>query len=224
MKRFFLMIIPALICGVAFTNCDSSNEVENVNRIVSHEVKNVNSDDIATVQVKVSYSRMRSENQWQWETYYYKEYEIADFAKYENGSLKLNLSATIPDEYLYSNSEKVWPLHGYNFSEGVIVSDIEAKTNRIVILTALSSAGESVGDFYLGNDNNYRAEYIYADRDFTEKGISESGHTLGVEFDCSYKKGWNIRYVSNLKYMTQKPLNEDFNWCFEPNKDPEICY
>ena len=169
MNRFVLMIIPALICGMAFISCDSDvlNKEES-NNVVFFEVENIDRSDIATIRAKVSYSRMRSENQWQWETYDYKESEIADFAKFENDTLILNLSSIIPDEYLYSNQEKVWPTHGYNFSEGVIVSDINAKTNHIVLLTALNGAGEIVGDFFFGNGDNYWGYYVYADRDFTE--------------------------------------------------------
>jgi len=230
MKNLVLIIIPALICGLVFTSCESDvfNEVESGKNIIFYEVENLKGEDIATVQAKVSYSRMRSENQWQWETYYYKEYEIANFAKFENGFLFLNLSSTIPDEYLYPNYEKVWPTHGYNFSEGVIVSDINARTNQIVLLTALNSAGEVVGDFFFGNGGNYWGYYVYADRDFIEKGISESGGTsnlmFGGEFDCAYQKGWNICYNLNKKRTTQKPLDEDFKWYFEPYVPPVICY
>ena len=224
MKKSVFFIIPALIIGVILISCNSDVLDETVSTAFFYKVENVKGEDIATVQAKVSYFRLRTENQVQWETYYYKEYVIADFAKYKNGTLELNLSATIPDEYLFSNSEKVWPTHGYSFSEGVVVvSDIDAKTNHIVFLEAFNSAGKRVGEFYFGNHNNFGAEYIYADRGFTENGISEGNwQRVTSEFDCSYEKGWNIRYRSGSKYTTKKPTNEDLKCYFEPQKEPLV--
>jgi len=128
-------------------------------------------------------------------------YEIAS-VKYENGELELDESdfpATIPDNYL-----------GHVF-------DTQAKTGTVQV-GAYNSAGECIGEFFKynrdGHDNwqlRWYAWYIYADRSFTKKGES---------FDCSFKKGWNVIYISEIegKYTTQKPSDKDFIWYYRELK------
>ena len=62
-------------------------------------------------------------------------------------------------------------------------------------------------------NGGYGADYIYANRSFTEKGHNNRG----MEFDCSYKKGWNIRnYLSlgNNGKCTTQPIEEELKWHF----------
>ena len=80
-----------------------------------------------------------------------------------------------------------------------------------MIVTVDSYDGRPVGFFPLSSDGyEWSAEFVYADRDFTEKGKN----VYGLQMDCSYKKGWNIVYRQDKKITTQKPLNEIFRWIF----------
>jgi hypothetical protein len=86
------------------------------------------------------------------------------------------------------------------------------------MLLAFNNTEANIGSF---RRDKWGINFIYADRSFTEKGIS----LYGVEFDCSYKKGWNIVYVSRAGKIsdagsiqtTQKPLNEIFK-CYYVQK------
>jgi len=123
------------------------------------------------------------------------------YAKYENGGFELIFPATIPDEYLQPASNRF---------EDVPLSDTQAKIVSVQI-DAHNSADATIGDFSFRSDN-WAIEFKYADRDFTVKGVSK----YGVEFDCSYEKGWNVIYHSldGKKITTQKPLNENFKSYF----------
>ena len=140
-----------------------------------------------------------------------KECHYLDFsAEYKNGGFELNLPATIPDEYLQSFSEKIL------MENNIYVSDTQAKVTSFTLL-AYNSAETWIGSINFRSDNWYM-QFIYADRSFTEKGVT----LYGVEIDCSYKKGWNIVYVSRdgeiadagSKQTTQKPLKENFKCYF----------
>jgi hypothetical protein len=127
-------------------------------------------------------------------------------AKYENGGFELNLSDAISDEYLQvvSNRED---------REGVALSDTQAKFMFFGV-HAHNSTNMYIGSLRIGSEN-WNIEFRYADRDFSEIGISK----FGEEFDCSYKKGWNVVYYFydgvKTKSTTQKPLNENFKCYFE---------
>jgi len=130
---------------------------------------------------------------------------LAFSAKFENDGFELNFPATIPSEYLDSASNTM-------INEGLPSSDTQAKTVSVNI-EAHNSSDEIIGAFGFVSDN-WAIEFKYADRDFTEKGTSDY---YGVEYDCSYKKGWNIVYWSlngQKKHTTQKPLNETFKCHF----------
>ena len=144
---------------------------------------------------------------------YWEEYEIA-FVKYENGKFELNelnFPETVPDMYLGTVLDNFFPIPEI---EGI--SDIQAKIGFVEIY-ANNSAGNLNGGFNLRSDKSF-AFYIYADRNFTVKGSDKYGDV----FDCSFEKGWNIRYNYSynsqekyITYTTQRPLNEDFRWHFE---------
>jgi hypothetical protein len=159
--------------------------------------------EIATVKAKIVTFKQFSDDEYRW-----VEYEVTSI-KYENNEFELNFSTIVPDEFLLPNSEKT-------IVEGVTISNSQAKTGLISV-NAYNKAGNYIGGFALSSENYWSADYIYVDQSFTEKGLSN----FGVEFDCSFEKGWNIRYYSPLgngKYTTQKPLNEVFKWHYA-----EIC-
>ena len=156
---------------------------------------------IATVKAKISGFKYLPNGE-----YYWVDNEVAS-AKYENDGFELKFPATLPDDFLFPISEEMKSL------EGITVSDIQANTGGVSI-DAYDSNGKSIGSFEL-KLNGCHAFYMYADRSFTEKGNPEDENRL--EFDCTYKKGWNIRYYSPLeggRITTQNPLDEDFKWYF----------
>jgi len=125
-------------------------------------------------------------------------------SKCKNGGFELNFPATVPDEYLQLASE-MW---------GVQLSENYAKMMSFTVI-AYNRDGSNIGSFSFIS-KNWAIEYVYADRNFTEKGISKHN----IEFDCSYRKGWNVVYWSSdggTKRTTQKPLNEKFKCFFSYN-------
>ena len=139
-----------------------------------------------------------SDGEW-----YYLEFS----AEYKNGGFELNFPATVPDECLQ-------PVADRTVFEDVPLSDTRAKIMPFTV-SAYDGAGSNIGGFDF-RSNDWGIEFKYADRDFTEKGISK----YNVEFDCSYKKGWNVvyQYVNGReKHTTQKPLNKHFKCSF-------LCY
>jgi hypothetical protein len=79
-----------------------------------------------------------------------------------------------------------------------------------------------IGDFWQSDeDRGIEASYLYADRDLTVKGISRwyddyEGEYYEEEFNCSFKKGWNIVYfiADNDKITTQKPSGANLKWYY----------
>ena len=141
---------------------------------------------------------------------YWVEYELAS-VKFENGGFKMRLPATIPDEYLWTKST----------FEGFTLSDSQAKIGTFSV-DAYNSDGKCVGALGVQGEK-WNIEYVYADRSFTEKGKLEydannKPYIFGAEFECSYKKGWNIIYSTAIEMIvtrtTEKPINEDFRWYF----------
>ena len=161
-------------------------------------------EDVKLVKAEIHTFKKFSEGDYRW-----MKYELAS-VKYKKNGFKLsesNFPITVPDDYLWLLSEKT-------INEDIVVSDIQAQIG-LILVRAYDRKGEFIGDFELRSDN-WCAEYIYADRDFTEKWISKNGEVI---IDCSFKKGWNVRYYyySNIVekiQTTQKPLNEVFKWHF----------
>ena len=127
-------------------------------------------------------------------------------AKYENNGFMLNLPATVPSKFLLT-----WT-YDYFSDEVVPSSDKNAKI-AYVHLYGRDHNEEWIAQIIPVDDREWSivATYIYADRDFTAKGKVSSK----TEFDCSFKKGWNIMYYilkddeESLEVIvtTQKPAN-----------------
>ena len=198
-KTFFYLIVVAMI--VFFASCNKSEPtsdsdsyvlieedptIDNSLIIKAYNVKN-SSSNIVSAKVKMASSEVR-----------YNQIEYS--AKYENDGFELNLPA-IPDEYLVLVSGNM------TIEDIPLNSDIQAKT-VLADICAYNNAEVCIGCFNFYNDK-WSVEFVYADRSFTKKGISKYD---GVEFDCSYKKGWNLIYWSEggMNRTTQKPSNESF--------------
>ena len=153
------------------------------------------SDDIASVRVTMGYQSPDLE-------WHYLEFS----AKFEDGGFELNLPATIPDEYLSPSSNIL------SYEDNITLSDIHAK-NTLAMITAHNGDDANIGGFGFSS-GKWNMGFTYADRSYTEKGFSNGG----LEYDCSYKKGWNIVYYhwdnKNSKITTEKPKNEKFKCRF----------
>ena len=168
-------------------------------------------NDIATVKMEIEAIERHSPT-----LAYWTSKELAN-VKYEDNILELNFPESVLEEYL---GEYLWYKAGYHpwfsdypehtFPEGVIISEPDVKVGIISII-GYDSEGNHIGNFVFNDYNYWSAEYIYADRSFTVKGVTKHG----LVFDCSFKKGWNIRYLTPLeggKFTTQKPAGINFEW------------
>jgi len=199
-KTFFNLIVAGMM--VFFASCNKSDPtdesyvvieetIDNSLVIKAYNIKNSNSN-IVSVKMTIASS---------------KGNQVEYSAKYENDGFELHLPV-VPDEYLLPVSEHI-------LSEDIpLNSDIQAKTVSVSI-AAYNSEEACIGDFTFKDDKR-TIKFVYADRSFTEKGISKYGD---IVFDCSYKKGWNIVYWSNegMNRTTQKSSNESFKCHYLPN-------
>jgi len=211
-KRLKLRNVVAIaIClaGMAtfFTSCDKNELIINDSyvqiwekplRIKVVNVENSNGEDIAFAKA-IGYYRTGND---EWHNY------LEFTSKYKNGGFELKLSDAIADKYLQVASER-------EDRKGIAISDTKAKF-MFFGLRAFNSENSFIGGHLNIRSEKWGISFIYADRDFTEKGVSEY---YGIDLDCSYKKGWNVVYNSFdgkiMKYTTQKPLNENFKCYFE---------
>jgi len=175
-----------LILTLSTTGCNKRSECECQNQ----------NKDIATIKMMISAIRPSERTLMT---------ELTS-VKYENSILELDFPAFIPDEYLgvyfWYNADNIIP-------GGVVISDPQVKVGKMGI-HAYNDKGCEIGGFFLDNAEWWNAEYIYVDRNFTIKGTTSHGYV----FDCSFEKGWNIRYHNPLKriYTTQKPESVIFKW------------
>jgi len=196
-KKFLALVISAMTislvaCEKGKTTDDNKDEVTGIteNNLVEIKAEVVSGrSDIAIVVARIISLIDFPNDGWHWAEY------VLDSVKYKNGGFKMSFPETVPDEYLRTN-----------ITEGIPLSDSQAKWGRVTI-EAYNSAGKYLGGFFLAG-KDWSIEYMYSNRSFTEKGKIEDG----LEFDCSYKKGWNVIYTNYWKRTTQKPLNENFKW------------
>ena len=204
-KRFLYLAVAIMTMFIA--SCEKDTDDTVVIEVVGIEgvptIIEVANKDIAKIKIFVSAVRQNSQGQ------IYFVNNVVATTKIENGSIKLNFPATVPEKYLGSMHE-LFSIFSY---EGITVSDRQAKTGDVRIY-AYNSAGRFIGDFRLWG-NEWFTEIKYSDRSFTEKGCFQSGR----EANSHFNKGLNIVYFSlgsNTKTTTQKPLNDDFRWVLWP--------
>ena len=218
--RSVVVIAICLVATTMFSGCDKGKGEPNENESsLVIDAKIVNGDDysgITSVKMEIQAIERHSPtlSYWTWN-------ELAN-VKYENNILKLNFPENVPDEYLgeylwYGQTTGSLPWFSdypeHTFPEGVIINEPDAKVG-IITIKGYDSVGTHVGSFVFNDYNYWYAEYIYADRSFTVKGITKHG----LVFDCSFKKGWNIRYFTPLeggKFTTQKPAGINFEWRYD---------
>ena len=100
---------------------------------------------------------------------------------------------------------------------GGFISDLKAKVGFLDVAAFNEKDKKEGAMYFLGINASYYVDayYVYSDRDFTIKGYYHY-----AEYDCSFKKGWNLLYyVENsvsLKdyYTTQKPAEVTLEWVF----------
>ena len=193
-------------------NEESNEEPMSANQIIAAEVKNVTSN------VKGVFAQLLYKT---WNDYYNKwslsglQY-LNNEGKYKNGGFEIKFPDTFSNEFL----GPFYPEYMLSSDGEVTLSDNNAKTGVIYLHASTDHYGvvsknySPVGKFELVG-NEWIVDYMYSDRSFTAKGISK----YGLEFDCSFNKGWNIMYSKKdfSKITTKKPLNENFKWYFRPN-------
>jgi len=210
--------VTCLAVCMTFAACkkenDSSGNGENNSNINPSviEVNGLGGSNIATVKMMVY-----------WENEYEGGEDAIATAPYQNGGFKMTLPATIPDKYLWEWGEG---------EKGITVSDPNARVCALEGVTAYSSAEKSpVGYFYSylrGGDVVYGACYrIYSDRDFSIRGkYSRDWGNYSEEWECFFKKGWNILYYydkgNSEIYTTQKPSNAEIKWIYSPSNNPVV--
>jgi len=141
----------------------------------------------------------------------------------ENNEFEITLPGTISGKYLYS-----WPA-GFKGT----ISDPRAKIGG-TSLRAYDSKNKEIGDvlncsLYGNGSVLYFVFYYYADRDVTITGNMNNEYSLKIEFDLSFKKGWNLVYekivFNEEKYdyflTTQEPSDVIFKWyCSDVSMNP----
>ena len=179
------------------------------NHIIATDVENITSN-VKGVFAQLLYNLWNNNDNY-WYTaglqYLYNE------GTYQNGGFEIKFPNSFPAEFL----GPFYPDYTLSSDDEVTISDINAKTGIIYLHASTDHYGivsknySPVGKFELVGDE-WIADYMYSDRSFTVKGISKSG----LEFDCSFNKGWNIMYskIYFSKIITKKPSNENFKWYF----------
>ena len=210
--RFFYLILTATVM-LFFTYCNkddissksyviieensaSNNSIDNTLVVKAYNVEN-GCNDIASAKVTMGYQSLDKE-------WHYLEFS----AKFENDGFELIFPTIISDEYLSPSSNVLL------YEDNIHLSDIHAK-NTLAMIHAHNSLG-NIGGFSFSS-GKWNMGFMYVDRSYTEKGFSKGG----LEYECSYKKGWNIVYWywngTNSKKTTQKPQNENFKCHFSYN-------
>jgi len=213
-KRLKNITLVVATVVLVFAACKKDEEKPN------NPVNNPTNEEASVVEVKdlgnSNIAKVKAYMVFFGELGYEEEYFLAE-CSYQNGGFKLTLPPVIPDKCLFSPTSSWW------FDENFEISDTNARTSEVVYIHAYSrNERGSIGNFNLTNDmpNNIVGFRMYADCDFTIKGSSS------VEWNASFKKGWNILYISHGEfirtYTTEKPSG--IKWTYEPNNVPAIRY
>ena len=201
MKKILTSVMIALMAITLFSACNKEKDSKNDSSVIT--AKNVMNSNSEIVSVKaVLYDENTDEE------------VVLATSPYQNNGFKLTLK-TPPASCMYGIDEEIEP--------GVVVSDPNAKVCNVEI-AAFDNADEEMGGFYYWGANTrtfVEANYLYADRNFTIKGkIMDEDEYLG-DYNCSFKKGWNIIYMvaqtaeETVLISTQKPSDITMEWAFE---------
>lgn len=227
MKKLRFLLLALIGLSVTFTSCKKDEPVlewELEAQAENYDISNTLVDSVYAV----VYERVDANN-------YIKH--IVGKAKYENGGFKIKLSAVPPAALMELEDES---------DDGVIISDLTAKIGAIELFAAIKD-GEEIGYFAQTkhsledvlrrgeNLNSYHindvVRYIYATKDFTEKGTSfDTTDRGGTTFtwkatvDLDFKKGWNkMLYNTLVDTRTERELEvrtitdtSDYHWLYIP--------
>jgi len=133
---------------------------------------------------------------------------LHNMEEFRNDGFEIKFPNTFSDK----NLGPFWPTFTQS-SDGITFSDINAKTGIMdVYASSRTDVKDYMGKFELVSDD-WTVTYMYSNRNFTVDGKS----TNTVEFDCSFKTGWNLYYTKRdfSKVTTKKPLKENFKWYFK---------
>ena len=192
MRKVFLIVVAVLITGI-FAACDKESSGDgngDASLIKATSVQNSNGD-VASVLAILDYKG------W---------YKLAT-AKYNNG-FKITFPSNVSKDYLISFEEQ-FGLQGGNF--GIV--HLYALNDEYNIYWDELVVGELLLDNVNSGQEYVNAYYTYADKDFTAKGSDNS-----CEVDCSFKKGWNILYLTTSNdgrkelFTTKKPSGVVLQW------------
>ena len=191
------LMIVAIMLATVFAACKKdSKDIENL--VINATDVQGNDSDIATVKAVFLNSSAQT---------YQDHHEVAS-TQYQNHGFKLTLPGTIPDKYLINIED------GYGNIPSIHTNKKNANIGFIRI-----DGFDSNGDFNnfnmrdYQNDQNYIAiDYVYVDRDVIVKGKKSQDVTV----DCSFKKGYNVRYTvldaGKVLETTTKPADANFKW------------
>ena len=206
MKKSLTSLMIALMAIALFSSCKKDDDSENPSVMSAQNVINSNSD-IVTVKAMM-WSEITDDP------------EIIATTSYNNNGFKLTLK-TPPESCLYKITDE------FELEYGIDISDPNAKVGDAFAI-AFDNSGEEIGEFYqMGMNTRYYAgaRYVYADRNFTMKGkVEDDGYDYVEEFNCSFKKCWNILYFLESNFenyslvSTQKPSEVALEWIFEDYK------
>jgi hypothetical protein len=216
-ERFLSLMSAVLIVMAAFASCDKDKNDSGGGSSSDNPflvtVKNVigNDNDIATVAGLVDY---------EFKEHWVEHYEVAS-TLYKNNGFEMKLPETVADEYLWDADE--W------FGEDVdkIISDNNARVTYLWIY-AMDNDEDKLGEFWQRDESdNYYAlsRYLYVDRSFILKGTTyEEDEGYLVEWNCTFKKGWNIMYYfvndkSEASITTKNPSGVNLKWYFDGGND-----
>ena len=208
MKKILTSVMIALMAIALFSTCKKDDDTVVKPSVMS--AKNVINSNSDIVSVKaLTYDDNTDEE------------VILATTPYQNDGFKLTLK-TPPENCLYEI--------GYAFEfedERIVVSDPNAKIG-FAGATAYNHKDKEMGEFYfigISTRCYVDAIYIYADRNFTVKGKIDYGESVSYyeEYNCSFKKGWNILYViegnfeGHLLFTTKNTSGVTLEWVFDEN-------
>jgi hypothetical protein len=180
-KKFSIMAFVSLFTVVALCSCSKddngddnggSGGIHNNTIIASVEDGNSYDGEIDVVKALV----ITGEDSHGW-----TGYEAAS-STYSNGGFKLNLTATVSDEYLGGEFK--------NIPDGITVNNPNVKTEWGLVIAYKSD--RQIGEFYYGKDCESYLMYANGDLSITGSYTDYDGDL--EKYNVHLKKGWNMVY------------------------------
>jgi len=232
MKKQLYLLVTALIVSAAFVACDKENGGNNGNG--NNSGNNNGNNDINTLVINATNviclnPEYEDDSNVATVKAFARGFEVVS-SPYQNKGFTLNLSKTVPEQYLQYILIHFWDYYYYDIPAHFVsdrnskcgILDISAFDNsdKVNGLFTLRERKQVEDEYYEYFRDYIRAYYIYADRDFTIKGFDNPN-----QYDCSFKKGWNIVYLlwhNDYSHYpdimtTTKPANSNLKWYYSEN-------